>query len=193
MTSRSAGFTLLEIIVALIVFGFLAAGLSQTVRFGLSAWRTENRLSDKRGDLEAVDRALRMVVRNLDPGDDTGRPAIVGTDNTLTGISRMPLPLAGLAEAPVEIGVAVSGNRLILRWRSYSHTEPLTTPPIPAETTLVGDVEHLSITYWQPTGGWLNAWRRPDLPRLIRLRIAFRGDHATHWPDLVIAPVLSQP
>ncbi|HQT75521.1 MAG: hypothetical protein B7Z80_06540 [Rhodospirillales bacterium 20-64-7] len=193
MSTRSAGFTLLEIIVALVVFGFLIAGLSQTVRFGMGAWRAEGRLSDSRTDLEAVDRALRVVVRNLQPGDDTGRAAIVGMGDMFTGISRMPVPSAGLARIPVEVGVAVSGNRLILRWRPYLHAQPFGRAAPPSEATLLDNVERVSISYWRPAGGWVDAWRRPDLPSLIRLRILFRGDNAPHWPDLVVAPLLSAP
>lgn len=60
----AAGFTLLEVIVALAVFGFLLVGLSQTVRFGLTAWRQNARLADGKTDLEAVDRSLRSIVEN---------------------------------------------------------------------------------------------------------------------------------
>ncbi|HEX2939978.1 MAG TPA: prepilin-type N-terminal cleavage/methylation domain-containing protein [Rhodopila sp.] len=193
MSTRSAGFTLLEVIVALVVFGFLIAGLSQTVRFGLGAWRTESRLSDSRTELESVDRALRMVVRNLQPGDDTGRAAIVGAADMFTGISRMPVPSARLARIPVEVGVAVSGNRLVLRWRPYMHAQPLGPGAAPSEATLLDNVARVSIAYWRPAGGWVTAWRRPDLPGLIRLRISFRGKNPPQWPDLVVAPLLSAP
>jgi general secretion pathway protein J len=39
-TATSAGFTLLEILVALIVFGFVMVGLTQGVQFGLHARAT---------------------------------------------------------------------------------------------------------------------------------------------------------
>ncbi len=69
----SDGFTLLEILVALAVFGFLLAGLSQTVRFGLTAWRQHARLSDGKADLDALDRTLRSVVENLAPAEDAAQ------------------------------------------------------------------------------------------------------------------------
>jgi general secretion pathway protein J len=193
MIRRSAGFTLLEVIIALVVFGLLMAGLSQTLRFGLAAWRTEGRLSDSRGELETVDRTLRLIVQNLMPGDDTGRPAIVGTTDTLSGISRMPTPESGLADAPVEVGLALSGNRLILRWRPYVRAERLAPPPPPREATLIGGVARIAIAYWQPRGSWVTAWKQPNLPSLIRLRVEFRGENPPRWPDFVLAPLLSQP
>jgi general secretion pathway protein J len=192
MSRRSAGFTLLEVLIALVVFGLLMAGLSQAVRFGLAAWHTEDRLSDSRGDLEAVDRTLRLIVQNMMPGDDTGRPAITGTMDTMTGVSRMPIPDTGLAEAPVEVGLALSGNRLILRWRPYIRAERLTPLPPPHEATLAGNIARISITYWQPRAGWVTGWKQPNLPSLIRLRIDFRGENPPRWPDFVLAPLLSQ-
>ena len=65
---KAAGFTLLELVVALAVFGFLLVGLSQTVRFGLTAWRQVARISASKTDLEAVDRTLRTVIENLTRG-----------------------------------------------------------------------------------------------------------------------------
>jgi general secretion pathway protein J len=112
-----AGFTLLEILVALAVFGFLLVGLSQTVRFGLTAWQQDARLSDGKTDLDAVARTLRSVVENLAPGDDSAASSIDGSADTLTGVTRLRLPRSGLTPVRVEAGLAVSGTRLVLHWR----------------------------------------------------------------------------
>ncbi len=70
------------------VFGFLLAGLSQTVRFGLTAWRQDARLSDGKTDLDALDRTLRSVVENLAPAEDAAQSSIEGSADTLTGVTR---------------------------------------------------------------------------------------------------------
>lgn len=194
MTARkSAGFTLLEMVVALAVFGFLLAGLSQTVRFGLTAWRQDIRLSDRKTDLEAVDRSLRSIVENLSPGDDGARPAIDGSADRLTGVTRLHVPGSGLMPVRIEAGVAVSGNRLVLRWRPYHHAQTLAPVPAPQETELLSGVVRLGIAYWQPSGVWVSAWREPDLPALIRFRVTLAGEGAPRWPDIVVAPLLSRP
>lgn len=190
---RNAGFTLLEVLVALVVFGFLIAGLNQTVRFGLTAWREEGRMTGRKSDLEAVDRTLRDIVANLSPGEEAGRPPIDGTNTLLTGLSRLAVPGSNLVPVPVEVGVAESGNRLVLRWRPYAHVTPFGPPAPPNETTLAAGIAHLTITYWQRSGGWVETWRQPDLPALIRIRVTFLGENAPHWPDIVAAPVLSRP
>ena len=194
MKARSqAGFTLLEILVALAVFGFLLVGLSQTVRFGLTAWRQAARMSDGKTDLEAVDRSLRAIVENLAPGSDSAQPSIDGSADTLTGVTRLRVPGSGLAPVPVEAGLAVSGRRLVLRWRPFHHWTPFGPPPPPAETELIGGVRRLGIEYWRSPGVWVSRWHQPDLPLLIRFRITFTGSNAPRWPDIVAAPLLSRP
>ena len=64
-----AGFTLLEILVALVVLGFLLLGLAEGVRFGLRAWDTETRLVDRGADMDAMERVMRHAIVAADPGD----------------------------------------------------------------------------------------------------------------------------
>ena len=190
---RQRGFTLLEILVALAVFGLLLAGLSQTVRFGLLAWRQEARMSDAKTDLEAADRSLRSIIENLAPADEAGRAGITGSADTLTGRTRLRVPGSGVEQIPIEAGLAVSGTRLVLRWRPYHHGDPLRPPPPPQEAELIDGVARLGIAYWKSTGLWTSSWNEPDLPLLIRLRLTFAGDNPPRWPDIVVAPLLSRP
>jgi general secretion pathway protein J len=190
---RTSGFTLLEILVALAVFGFLLAGLSQTVRFGLTAWRQEARLSDGKTDLEAVDRSLRSIVENLAPGDDPAQPPIDGSAASLTGVTRLRVPGSGLTAVLVEAGVAVSGRRLVLRWRPYHHGTPLGRPPPAAETELIDGIAQLRVDYWKSPGVWVSGWHEPELPLLIRFRVTRSDARTPRWPDIVVAPRLSRP
>jgi general secretion pathway protein J len=189
----TAGFTLLEIVVALAVFGFLLVGLSQTVRFGLTAWRQDARMSDGKTDLEAVARSLRAIIENLAPGEEPAQPAIVGSADTLQGLTRLRVPGSGLKTIPIEAALAVSGTRLVLRWRPFHHWEPFGPPAPPEETELMSGVRQLRIEYWQQSGVWTPTWRAPDLPLLIRLRVTFAGENAPRWPDIIAAPLLSRP
>ncbi len=189
----SAGFTLLEILVAVAVLGLLLAGLTQTVRFGLTAWLQEGRLSAGQTDLEAVDRTLRSLIENLAPGDESARSVIEGGPNSLTGVTQLRVPDSGIAMVPVDAGLGVSGTQLVLRWRPHHHGLPLGSPPPATETGLIGGVSRLGIEYWRPPGVWVSSWRDPDLPLLIRFRLTFAGGKAPRWPDIVAAPRLSRP
>ncbi|WP_428487833.1 PulJ/GspJ family protein [Rhodopila sp.] len=190
---RSAGFTLLEIIVALAVFGLLLVGLSQTVRFGLTAWRQDAKLSDGKTDLEAVDRSLRSIIENFAPSEDEARPSITGTANTLTGLTQLRVPDAGPMPVRIEAALAVSGRRLVLRWRPYHHWDRFGVSPPVRETDLMSGVGRIGIEYWQTSGTWTSSWHEPDLPLLIRLRVTLAGKNAPRWPDIVAAPLLSRP
>ena len=57
-----AGFTLLEVLVALVVFGFLFAGLTQGIEFGVRAHDMQVGMLARQGGLEPVDRVLRQIV-----------------------------------------------------------------------------------------------------------------------------------
>ncbi len=190
---KAAGFTLLEILIALAVFGFLLVGLGQTVKFGLTAWQQDARLSEGKTDLEAVDRSLRLVVENLLPGDDSGEAPINGAATALTGVSRMRVPGSGLQAVPIEAGLAVSGRRLVLRWRPYHHAAALRPVADAMETTLIDGVAQFSISYWRPPGTWVSQWHEPDLPMLIRFHLTPARSGAPRWPDIVVAPALSRP
>src|SRR4051812_42387268 len=137
---KAGGFTLLEILIALAVFGFLLVGLSQTVRFGLTAWQQGARLSDGKTDLEAVDRTLRSVIENLAPGDDAGQTSMGGMAETLPGFKKLRLPGSGLLPTPADVVLAVNRGRLVLGGRPYPQGVPLKTLPPPVETELIGGV-----------------------------------------------------
>jgi general secretion pathway protein J len=143
--------------------------------------------------MDAVDRALRSIVENLAPDDDSARPSIDGSPDALTGVTRLRVPGAGLTPISVEAGLAVSGNRLVLRWRPYHHAISLIRQPPLAETELINGVARLGIEYWQAPGVWVSSWHAPNLPLLIRFRVIFAGQHAPRWPDIVVAPLLSRP
>jgi general secretion pathway protein J len=194
MSARpTAGFTLLETIVALAVFGFLLLGLSQTVRFGLTAWRQETRLSDGKTDLEAVDRVLRSIVENLSPGDNPAQPSIDGSTDSLSGVTRLRVPGSDVMPTWIEAGLTVSGRRLVLRWRPYHHGAALQPPPSPAETELIGGIAELRVAYWKAPGMWVSRWHEPNLPLLIRFRLVGADAQAPRWPDIVVAPLLARP
>ena len=54
--SRQGGFTLLEMLVALVVLGLLVVGLTQGVRTGLALWSAQSRRIGTAADLDAVAR-----------------------------------------------------------------------------------------------------------------------------------------
>lgn len=191
---RRNGFTLLEVMVALVVFGLILAGLNQGMRYGLQAWQTQVRVSSRSSDLDAVSRALRNMIEVMDPGNGVDRAPIAASRDRLAFDTVLPdrTGTTGVQRVAAELLVDPA-HRLVLRWRPQLHVKWLRPRPPPDVTSLLSGVERLDLAFWRPTGGWMDSWGYPDLPALVRIRVVFPPGDPRHWPDLVVAPVIDRP
>ena len=185
MKCNDAGFTLLEMLVALVVFGLLMAGLSQTMRYGLAAWTAETHGATGSEDKVAVDGAIRRLIEQAAPDSFVGQPGGLAFTSVLP-------EGAGLNDRLADIALRVdAGGHLVLRWTPHPAGVPLAPPLAPHEELLLEGVEAIQISYLapQPTGPaiWVSRWQSNGLPLLVRIGITFAD--ATSWPDLVAAPV----
>ncbi len=185
---RQAGFTLLELLVGLVVLGFILAGLSQGVRYGLRVSDTQARLSDGRSELDAVDRALRRLIVQTDPGTAHGGPTLQGSPGRLTLVSQLPTAATGFVTRQADIAIGVdAARRLVLRWTPHLHAQRFGPAPPAEEVELLRGVERLELAYWG--GAWRTSWDAATLPQLVRLRVVFPPGDPRHWPDIVAAPL----
>ncbi len=194
MKARPKGFTLLEVLVALVLFGLVLATLTQGIRFGSLAWRADSRSATRDADLDTVDLTLRHLIEAADPGTaDRARPAMIGGRDFLRFISRLPaigptVP-ARLAETML---VVDAGHRLVLHWRPPPGARPGEPPPPAGKTELLSGVSRLDLAFWDGMHGWVGSWESARLPAMIRIRLVFRDAPRRHWPDIVAAPALDQ-
>ncbi len=187
MSRRDSGFTLLEMLVALVVFGLVMAGLSQTFRFGLMAWSVGPAKTAEPETLTAMDAALTRMISQALPGTMTGDP------DGLSFTTRLPAGAGlhgGLADTAILPG---PGGTLILRYAPHPAGLPLAPPPVPRTEILAQNVTALSIAYLVPHQGgpaaWSSTWQggSAGLPLLVRIHIDLASGR--NWPDLVAAPV----
>jgi len=191
---KTRGFTLLEVLVALTVLGFIVVGLAQGMRFGLLAWSAETRLSAGNADLETVDTTLRHLIEGAAPGGDLDPAPFVGSSDRLGWITALPSAAGPSPHRRMQAILMVDAHhRLVLRWRPYFHATPLRPPAGPTDTELLDNVARVRIAYWRPGGDWLNAWNASDLPTLVRLRVEFVHGDRRQWPDIVAATRLDRP
>ena len=191
---RDDGFTLLELLVALVVLGFILAGLSQGVRYGLRATDTQARTLAERSELDAVDRALRRLIEQMDPGTARDGAGVQGSAGRLVFVSELP-SASGLPTRRADIALGVDGaRRLVLRATPRPAGKPFGPPPPPFETELLRDVDHIEFSYLArgPASTWSSAWSVKDLPFLVRLRVVFPKGDRRHWPDIVASPRLER-
>ena len=191
IAQKHAGFTLLEILVALAVFSLLMVGLVQGLRLGVNAWQAQARTMAGRGDVEAADRTLRALIERMDPGGVSGRPAIFkATSHSLVFTTTLPQAADTMVTQAAVVTLAVDErNQLQLLWLPNFRYRLGPTPP-PGRVTLLGDVDHLEIAYWHdPKAGWQAEWGGVVLPKLIRIRIVFTADSRRQGYDIVIMPM----
>jgi general secretion pathway protein J len=183
MKRGDAGFTLLEMLVALVVFGLVMDGIAQTFRFGLTAWSTGPARTAAPENLAALDGALTRMIGQAMPGSMTGLP------NQLSFTTPLPAG-AGLPGALADTAMMTADGRLILRYVPHPAGIPLGPPPVPKIEILANGVTMLQASYLKPHVGapaWSGKWKGNGMPLLVRIHLQFANGR--DWPDLIVAPV----
>ncbi len=182
---RQHGFTLLEILVALVVFGFLMAGLAQGTNLGLTAWNRQTQAIEARSDIDAVDRALRRLISQLDPATEIG-----GRADAMVFTSELPESATAVTTRESDLLLLVDArHHLLLRWTPHRHAIQAGPRAAPQELDLLDGVERIDLAYLPRSGGggWLDEWKSDRPPGLVRVRLVFPTGDPRHWPDIVVA------
>ncbi|MGH7039638.1 MAG: prepilin-type N-terminal cleavage/methylation domain-containing protein [Stellaceae bacterium] len=194
---REGGFTLLEILVALVVLGLLTVGLAQGTRTGLAMWHAQARQLDRVANLDAIERLLRTLLSSMPPplaarfiGDSTAAQGITGSADRLSFTGELPTGLGTTRRARMTL--AVEEGRLMLIWTPDPHEVRAGPAPAPTRTVLVSGVARLALAYWgrlipNRPPAWQSAWKGGTFPQLIRVRLVFAKGDPRRWPDLIVA------
>ena len=196
-----AGFTLLEVLVALALLGFILVALAGGVRFGVRAWQAEERRGAGAAELEAVHGLLRRMVATAQPLPlaGLGPPGTTlffdGRSNEMSFVSDLPDAIGGAGPYDLALELA-EGGRLVLRWRPHVRPVPGSSPGPYSETELMRGVAGLDLRYFVPAtteqaAGWLSEWRQPGaLPALVRVKLRLAAGDRRRSMELVVAPLL---
>lgn len=174
---RSRGFTLIEVLVALAVFGVLAAmtygALNQTL---LSA----DLLNDRMDRLQAIQRTMRVLSQdflqlsprpvrqelgeNYNPALHTNLQSIYALELTRGGWNNpISLPRGTLQRAAYRL----EDDELVrYHWNVLDRT--LSNEPV--AVVLLDDVESLVFRFLKPDGEWTEQWPPANLPGGLGLR-----------------------
>ncbi|WP_315766703.1 MULTISPECIES: prepilin-type N-terminal cleavage/methylation domain-containing protein [unclassified Bradyrhizobium] len=191
-----AGFTLVEMIVALALFSLLSVLLFNNVKFGVQAWRGGSARADELQRSVVTQELLRRLLGNAYPlvvMQDALQPRIdfEGTREAVEFLS----------DAPVVSGGAGRYRFKLFADRTRQQTDLVMTaaPELASaqdssasRTLLVSDIDHAELAYFgTPSPGALGRWndsweRQSDVPNLVRLRVWFRASDPRTWPELVV-------
>ena len=185
--SGEAGYTLLELLVAIAVIALLALPLSRTVSFSLKAWRGAH------GDVEAFEefalvrarlRTWLMAAYFSDPARKAGEvfAPMSGTSSSLNFIA--PISPDGRAD---------DLYRVTLRFDQELNTLILSMVPdhFPsssrAESDLISDLSLAQFSYLTAEGEWLDEWTAIyEMPEAVKITMQSLSGSASE----LIVPML---
>lgn len=191
MIRDERGFTLIEVLAALVVFGFLIAALAEGTRFGLAGFRAQQSTIARDNDLDATARVIRLLVATAIASEDADAPSVIGNAHELVFTTTAPIELGNPATTEADARLAVHDGALVLTLLPHYHATPLgTAAEHGLDETLVTGLDHVDFAYWDGTAHqWTGNWRSSTPPGLVRLRFAFK-DGRRHWPPLIARAVV---
>ncbi|MBE2293956.1 MAG: prepilin-type N-terminal cleavage/methylation domain-containing protein [Phycisphaerales bacterium] len=193
---QQAGFTLLELIVAIVLMGLVMVMLYGGLRLGLNGWESGEQRAEATNRLRSVEEFLRrQLVQSMTVYETNGDPpkrfvVFSGRAEEIEFVASMPARLTQTDLYRMRIGV--SDGKLWLRWRPYLPSDA--TAGEERETVLLEGVSAAEWAYFGPEqdddqkpprwqADWTSTERRP---LLVRLNLTMGNEP---WPDLVVALV----
>jgi general secretion pathway protein J len=192
---RRAGFTLLELVVAIALMGLVLVVLYSGLRLGLNGSDSGEQRAEATNRLRLVQEFLRrqlaqsMTVYRI---DDKQEKVVVfaGQPNGIEFVAPMLTQLGQGGLYRVRMGVG--DGRLWMRWRLYQPDDPAAGEE--RETVLLEGVSAAEWAYFGPERDsdqepprWRSDWSSTERrPLLVRLNLTQQGEP---WPDLVASLV----
>lgn len=200
---RVRGFTLLELLIALVLFGLIAVLLLGGLRFGTRAWEaggaSNERASEVRMAQTFIRRRLGAALAIVLPSQGRTSPSVAfeGARQAVSFVAVLPADLAvgGLYRLSFYLSGGPDPKRLMVSWRLFEAGAEGGRERYDAEETILLDgVEDVQLSYLGRKEGdgprqWRESWQDEErLPALVRMRVEFGKGDGRYWPELVVAP-----
>ena len=189
------GYSLLELLIALALIGFIAIAIGSGMRFGARAWERSDAKLDALVRVDGAQSLLRTLLgqavpRALDPSI-AGDPLLFrGTGERLQFSAVAPSAFAakGIAQFVLSVEGGRDGKRLVLSWQGLNgpHEREVILSGAREVTLAYGALDQHGTIDW--TADWTE---QSGAPALVRVRASF-ADAATRWPDLIVRTRIMQ-
>ena len=205
-SSRQAGFTLVEMVVAMTILGTMLLLLYSGLSFALRSWDASDVNGRRTVDRRIGENFLRREVSELFPmrwkDPVTLKVAFEGDAKHVRFVSARPAGVAmgGLSLVSVEVEDDARNRRerhLVMR-RAMPDDEARDFAPLDKSepTILIADVESVDFAYFGAENDfaeprWADAWKYPSrVPQMIRLRV--KTSEGAVLPDMVMKTMLGE-
>lgn len=193
------GFTLVELLVALVLLGLLSALLYAGLSHGARSWTSVERRSDGSAAVASAQAFLRERLASIPRPAPENRQAEQfqggGSGFSFTAPWTSHPPVATIYRTEV-VAIAEAGEQVLrLRWRPEEATQGLgrlERARLAGSRDLVPGLRDLEFRYYgDPAGGaeeaWHDGWNSPAGPPKLVLISARSLDPALTWPRFVVA------
>lgn len=177
--SGRAGFSLLELLVALALLGIIGAGLASAIRLGTQTYSRAQAL-----ETDGIQAAMRAQMRRLlseatSPNLLTPFPkSFRGSAQELSFVTLAPLGFARDA-AGLRVSLALENSALMATLEPFDEDG---TAQQQYRSELAKEVETLSISYFADDT-WQDSWdNTATLPQLVRIELGAE----TLWPEFTV-------
>ena len=203
---RQQGFTLLELLIALTLLGFILVLLFGGLRLGVRSWDASQKQVDTLNSVRALESFLRREMSTAFPykwkAGPTRRLAFLGERDRLSFVAQLPARVGGGGLYVISIALDQQDKQKRIVWRFLPVTAQMQDFSVLAETpemvlaaSELDQVEDIGLSYFgqeneSSAPRWTDRWDNEIyLPTLIRVQVRLANDGL--GPDFVVAPMLS--